>query len=272
VRHYGEPVERYLSILGCDRLPPTLENLRRLVRAQIVAVPFENISKLSLRAARSATKIPTLDEHLDGIERHRFGGTCYANNSYLAWLLQQLGYEVTIHGAAMSRPDVHMVSIVRLEGRHYLVDCGYSAPFFEPMPLDLDRELEIFWGRARYVLHPRDADGRSRMDLYRDEELIHGYTVDPTPRKLEHFETEISESYSERATFMKVAVVERFFDDRSVRYHNFTVTESRRESSRVITLPNRDALASAIASGTGMTLAVVRKALEGLPLDGDIYT
>jgi hypothetical protein len=110
------------------------------------------------------------------------------------------------------------------------------------------------------------------MGLYRDGELIHGYTVDPRPREIEHFEAEIRESYSESATFMKVAVVERFFEDRSMRYHNFTVTESRPDSSRSITLPNREALATAIASGTGMALEVVQSALAGLPLDGDIYT
>jgi hypothetical protein len=124
-----------------------------------------------------ALTIPNLDEHLDGIERHHFGGTCYANNHYLAWLLQRLGFEVTRHGAAMSPPDVHLVS-----------------------------------------------------------------------------------------------VVERFFDDRSVRYHNLTVTESRPDSSRSITLPSRNALASAIASGIGMALEMVRPALDGLLLDGDIYT
>jgi arylamine N-acetyltransferase len=259
---------RYLSILGVERAAPSLDLLSRLVRAQIVAVPFENISKLS----RDATTIPTLEEHLDGIERHHFGGTCYANNHYLAWLLQRLGFEVTLHGAAMSRPDVHLVSVVRLDSRDYLVDVGYAAPFFEPMPLDADGALEIRWGRSRYVLRPRDLDGRSRMDLYRDGELIHGYTVDPRPREAEHFEAEIRESYSESATFMKVAVVERFFEDRSMRYHNFKVTESRPDSSRSITLPNREALATAIASGTGMALEVVQSTLAGLPLDGDIYT
>jgi arylamine N-acetyltransferase len=99
VHHEESREKQYLSILGCDRQPPSLEYLRRLVRAQITSVPFENISKLFLRRTSGATTIPTLEEHLDGIERHRFGGTCYANNFYLAWLLRRLGFEVTTHGA-----------------------------------------------------------------------------------------------------------------------------------------------------------------------------
>ena len=67
--------ERYLSILEIEPEPPSLDHLSRLVRAQITRVPFENISKLYLRKTQGATYIPTLEEHLDGIERYSFGGT-----------------------------------------------------------------------------------------------------------------------------------------------------------------------------------------------------
>jgi arylamine N-acetyltransferase len=63
----------------------------------------------------------------------------------------------------MSAPDVHMVNIVTLDGRPYLADVGYAAPFLAPLPLDLAQDQEIAWGRERYVLKPRDAAGRSLL-------------------------------------------------------------------------------------------------------------
>jgi arylamine N-acetyltransferase len=234
----SDTFERYLSLLEVESVSPSLDHLKRLVRAQITRVPFENISKLYFKKTQGAAFIPTLEEHLDGIKRYNFGGTCYANNPYFSELLRHLGYDVTICGADMTRPDVHVVSVVRLEGREYLVDVGYGAPFFEPMARDLDQELEIVFGKNRYVLHPQDGQGRSRMDHFRDGELIHGYVVTPTPRGVDHFAEVIRHSYSNEATFMNVVVVERFFPERSVRFHNLTLTESGHRAP--LRIPRRD--------------------------------
>ncbi len=267
-----ETFERYLSILGVEAERPSLDHLTRLVRAQVIRVPFENISKLWLKKTRGATYIPSLDEHLDGIERHNLGGTCYANNPYFALLLRRLGYDVTICGADMSKPDVHVVSLVRLDGREYLVDVGYGAPFLEPMPRDLDHTTEIAFGRNRYALHPRDGNGRSRMDHLRDDAMIHGYVVNPESREIDHFDEIICHSYSDEATFMNVVVIERFFPDRSLRIHNFTLTESTPGGATTTQLGDREELVEAIAHHGGFPAGIVREAIEGLALDADIYS
>ena len=66
-------------------------------------------------------------------------------------------YEARLCGADMSRPDVHAVIMVCLEGREHLVDAGYGAPFFSPLPLDLGRDQVVAWGHESYVLKPREA-------------------------------------------------------------------------------------------------------------------
>jgi len=268
----SDAYERYLSILGVEPETPSFDHLCRLVRAQLTRVPFENISKLYLRKTQGASYIPTLEQHLDGVERHNFGGTCYANNPYFAELLRHLGYEVAMCGADMSKPDVHVVSVVRLEGREFLVDVGYGAPFYEPMPRDLDHSHEIVFGRNRFVLHPKDELGRSRMDHFLDGELIHGYEVNPVPREIDHFEEIIRDSYSDAATFMKVVVVERFFRDRSVRFHNFTLTESTPDGATTTQLADRDQLVEAIEHDCGFPGDLVREAIADIALEGDIYT
>jgi len=267
-----ETFERYLSILGVEREKPSLDNLHRLVRAQLIRVPFENISKLYLKKTREASYIPSLEEHLDGIERFGFGGTCYANNPYFAHLLRHLGYEVAMCGADMSNPDVHVVSNIRLERREYLVDVGYGAPFFEPMARDLDHQHEITFGRNRYALHPQDETGQSRMDHLRDGELIHGYVVKPIPREIDHFTEVIRHSYSNQATFMNVVVVERFFSDRSIRFHNFTLTESTPASSTTTQLSDRIELVEAIEHHCGFPADIIREAIDGIALEAHIYS
>jgi len=264
--------ERYLSILGFEQEDPSLDHLRRLVSAQLIRVPFENISKLYLKKTQNASYIPSLVKHLDGIERFSLGGTCYANNPYFAELLRHCGYEVDLCGADMTRPDVHVVSIVRIEGREYLVDVGYGAPFFEPMALDLDESLEIVFGGSRYVLHPRDARGGSRMDHLRDGELIHGYVAKPEPREIDHFDEVIRESYTEAATFMNVVVVERFFSGHSVRIHNFTLTESTPDNATTTQLADKEELVEAIEHHCGFPGEIVREAIANITLEADIYS
>ncbi|MCP4900658.1 MAG: arylamine N-acetyltransferase [bacterium] len=264
--------DRYLALLGMEPAPPSLDNLNRLVSAQLMRVPFENISKL-LRKRRGGTwTVPSMGEYLDGIEKNNFGGTCYVNNPNFCQLLKHLGYEVDLCGAEMSKPDVHVVSIVYLSGLEYLVDVGYGAPFYESMPRDLDRDLEIRWGRSRYVLQPQDDHGRSRMDHYHDDRLIHGYTVYPTARALDYFEDVVHDSYSDSATFMNTLVVERFYTAHSVRIHNLSLVESPHDRTSPNQTICRDSLADTVHREVGMPVDLVHEAIEGLTLEADIYS
>ena len=264
-------LNRYLALLDVEAEPPSLAHLSRLVTTQLKRVPFENVSKLFLKKTEGADFIPSLEAHVDGIQRHHFGGTCYANNPHFRELLRYLGYDADLCGAEMSRPDVHVVIIVRLEDSEYLVDVGYGAPFYEPLPRDLDHPLEIPWGTTRYVLHAKDHHGRSRMEQWRDGELVHGYRVDPTPRDINHFEGIIRESYAESAAFMNSLVIERFFEGRSLRFHNFARTESTRDRTTVARIENLDQLAANVEARAGIRAEIVRLALEDLPLKGEIY-
>ena len=263
---------RYLSILGIEAASPSPEHLRRLVRAQLIRVPFENISKLYLKRTRGAAFAPALEEHLDGIEHHHFGGTCYANNPHFFSLLRHLGYDARLCGADMSNPDAHIVSMVELAGREYLVDVGYASPFFEPLPRDLERPHEVLFGVFRYVLEPQDAEGRSRLRLFRSGREIHGYLAKPEPREIDDFAEGIRSSYRSAATFMNTVVVERFFPDRSLRIHNLTMTESTPGGARTTTLADREELATVVEQSCGISADIVRLAIDGVDLDGDIYT
>jgi arylamine N-acetyltransferase len=264
---------RYLTTLGLEREEPSIGYLHRVVTAQLTRAPFENISKLYFNRTRGETTIPTLDRYLDGIERFNFGGTCYANNYYIFRLLDHLGFDIRLCGADMNNPDVHIVSMVRLDEREHLVDVGYAAPFFEPLPRGFDRDHVIDFGRCRYVLRPIDNLGRSRLDLYRDGELTHGYLAKPEPRSIDDFDQVIRGSYRPEANFMNALVIERFSPGGSVRFHNLSVSETSFEDGTTTTeLADLDDLIGAIEDRCGIPSNVTRRAVEGVDLSADIYS
>jgi arylamine N-acetyltransferase len=237
-------LDQYLRILGVKNNKPTLGALNEIVTAHITNVPFENISKIYYRKHLGLNSIPELKTYLDGIERNHFGGTCFSNNYYFYLLLANLGYTVTLCGADMKNPDAHMVSMVKIEGREFLLDVGYAAPFLSPIPRDLDLDYSIILGRDRYVLKPQDNHGFTRLELYRDGILKHGYVAKPDPKTLDHFA--VANSYREDATFMNTLLLARFFPDRSIVINNFTVIESQGALSRSYALKDRDILIQAV--------------------------
>lgn len=251
-------VAAYLSVLGVGPASPSGAALGELVRAHLTRVPFENISKLHYRERIGLTEIPPVDLFLEGIERWHFGGTCYANNYHFCRLLQALGYEAALCGAAMSSgADVHAAITVAIEGRAWLVDGGYAAPFLRPMPRDSREDVEVKLGRDRYVLRPQDELGRSRVDMYRDGTLRHGYLLNPSPRPVEHFRDVILSSFRPSATFMNAVLLVRFTDSRSVTIDNLSLIRSSDDEVVNEIFSDRDRLVEGIEREFGIPSAIV---------------
>lgn len=258
-------IDRYLRLLEVTHREPTLQSLKQIVSAHVTRVPFENVSKLHYRRKLGLATIPELRVFLDGIERYHFGGTCYSCNYHLFLLLSALGFDVKLCGADMRTPNVHMVSIVRLEGREYLVDVGYGAPFLEPLPRDLPEEYVITLGREKYVLAPQDPGGRSRMQVYRDGEPLHGYWAKPAPQSIEDFSAVIANSFRPEATFMNAIMLARFQPGRSVLIHNHSLTVSMAGRAEVTQLESTEAVVAAIERNFGIPARVTRPAIATLP-------
>jgi arylamine N-acetyltransferase len=183
-----------------------------------------------------------------------------------------LGYRATLSGADMSNPDVHLVSMVELEKREYLVDVGYAAPFVTPLPRDLTTDHVITLGRDRYVLRPQDAEGRSRMDLYRDGTLKHGYVATPQPRRIGEFEQVIAESFDDESTFMNALLLARFCPDASLVIHNTAVIEFHDGDSATRTDVNRDQLPAVILEHFGIPPEITSAAVTQLGPFGDPWS
>jgi arylamine N-acetyltransferase len=256
-------VQRYLGLLGVAPRRPGREALRELVASHLMRVPFENVSKLH-RKRRGFLGVPDARIFLDGMEQYHFGGTCYTNNFHFYTLLASLGYEVKLCAADMANPDVHMVIMVSVAGREYLVDAGYGAPFLAPLPRDLREDYVVALGRDRYVLRPQDGSGCSRLELYRGGALKHGYVAKPAARKIEDFADVIADSFRPTATFFNAVLLTRFFPESSVVIHNLELIESHGTESKVTRLKDRQNLAAAIEEYFRIPRPIVDEALTGL--------
>jgi arylamine N-acetyltransferase len=234
-----------------------------------MGAPFENVSKLYAVRRLGLRELPPLERYLDEMERFGFGGTCYPNNIHFWSLLRHLGFDATLCGADMrSVPDVHVVIFARTERREYLIDVGYGAPFFEPLPRDSSADHVVCFGRERYVLRPRDGRGRSGVDHYRDGELIHGYLAKPTPREPSHFTEIVRASYADTAMFMNALRLIRFLDGRSVSITNGSFIERTVDEVHRVRLPSMEAVVEAVEREFGMPRDIVRQATEGMELAG----
>jgi arylamine N-acetyltransferase len=261
--------KKYLALLGLEISNPTLEFLTKIVKAHITKIPFENISKLLLKK-RGLNYIPNLSEYLEGVERYRFGGTCYANNYYLFLLLKNLGFDVKLCGADMHNPDVHLISIVTTNNKDFIVDCGYAAPFFAPLPRDLNEDYIFNFGEEKYIIKQKDDNGNTKVELYIDGKLQHWYTAKPQSRKIEEFKKVIEDSYADDATFMNAIRITRFTEIGSLVLKNLFLTETVDNKSSTTRIKRID-LPSIVKQKFGIPAEVVAEATSHLKELKDIY-
>jgi arylamine N-acetyltransferase len=149
---------RYLALIGVEQEAPGLDGLRRLVRAHVQKVPFENSASLLRRHAAGEGPVPQLDTEtlLGSWEAGRAGGVCFEHTEMFGRLLVELRYSVTPIAGEISFPGSHQALLVELGGARWLVDVGNGAPFFEPFPLDRPFEIERFGLGYRFDVDPDD--------------------------------------------------------------------------------------------------------------------
>ncbi|MFW2332244.1 arylamine N-acetyltransferase family protein [Ilumatobacter sp.] len=129
-------VDEYLEWIGFGGTPTTdLETLAQLQRLHMTAVPFENLS-----ITQGIHLTTDAEASVDKIVRAGRGGWCFELNGAFAWLLEHLGFRVTLLGAAVlldgpSEVIEHLTLEVTVD-RPYLVDVGFGESFIRPLALN----------------------------------------------------------------------------------------------------------------------------------------
>jgi arylamine N-acetyltransferase len=142
----------------------------------------------------------------------------------------------------MKNPDVHLISIVIIDGGEYIVDGGYAAPFLEPLPRELTEDYIINHGNEEYRVKSMDEKGRTKVEQYYNGELRHWYIAKPQPRKIEEFRKVIEDSYKDDAIFMNSIRISRFSNNGSLVLRNLLLTETVGLKSSTIEISRKDIL------------------------------
>lgn len=117
---------------------PTLDTLRRIHRAHLMAIPFEN---LNIHIPRPI--ILDEDALFEKMVVQGRGGFCFEQNGFFHAVLKQLGFDVVrleanVHneGNDFGVPMNHMCLLVTIDGIRYLADVGFGTSFIEPLETD----------------------------------------------------------------------------------------------------------------------------------------
>ena len=253
---------KYLKLLGIRRSDPTLNYLTELISYHLRKVPFENISKIFYYKTLQLRNIPDFELYLNGIEKHNFGGTCYSNNYYFNELLNHLGFDVILCGADMSSPDVHITNIVTIDNRKYLVDVGYGAPFFKPIPMDIEKVYSIVHGYDKYSYFPINNNGVFELKQFRGNNIKHGYRVKPLKRNIHEFKKVIEDSFAPSATFLNRITIIKFDHASSVSVRNYSLVKINDKDVEKMVLVNRDEIINAIAVNFNLRKDIVEESVN----------
>lgn len=136
--------DAYLSRLGLEAEPPSVEALHRLHRAHVERVPYESLWAClgewwDIDPLASATRIA----------KQGRGGYCFHLNGALSELLRELGYHVTRHVGGVHGPadatDAEMTNHLVLlvhdlptednPGGTWYLDAGLGDALHDPLPL-----------------------------------------------------------------------------------------------------------------------------------------
>lgn len=147
----------YLDRIGLTSVPMTEQGLRELQRAQLRAIPFEDIDPYL--GTVPATDLPSIFAKTVTARR---GGYCFELNGLLGAALQALGFDVrrslgrVRKGAAGGGARTHLTLQVRLGGHRWLVDAGFGGPC-PLVPLQIDTLDEQAAPNGVYRLRPDQA-------------------------------------------------------------------------------------------------------------------
>ena len=169
--------------------PRDLSLLSSLQTRQLCTIPFESLS-LHYSPTRQISLSPrALFAKMVTNPAGRRGGYCMENNALFGCVLRGLGYEVLSVGGRVSHETTgrrdggwdgwnHMLNLVRVEGRRYLVDVGFGGDGpCRPILLERRGEGGIVYGglapqemRLEWKSLPKHTDPEQRVWVYSHRE------------------------------------------------------------------------------------------------------
>jgi len=177
-------IQAYLARIQYFKpLKPDVQTLQGLHLAHMQSVPFENLD-IGLKRPILLTEKALWEK----IITQKRGGFCYELNGLFAWLLKQIGFEVTYLNARVYDRQGnlgidfdHLALLVKPpnDSARWLADVGFGDSFNEP--LNFDEGSEQAQGLRAYQLE-RTTDGYATWQKNYDGSWERQYFFDLQPR------------------------------------------------------------------------------------------
>jgi N-hydroxyarylamine O-acetyltransferase len=217
---------------------PSAETLRALHRAHLFSVPFEN---LDIHLGRKI--LCDEDRFLHKIIDERRGGLCYELNGAFAALLRELGFQVTLLAAGVTRADGsdgpefdHLTLRVELE-EPWLADVGFGDSFLEPLRLQPDLDQAQI-GRIYRLTQVQEVVG---MEVWTRDRWKRQYAFTLQPRQLAEFAPMCHyQQTSPDSHFTQNRICSRATPDGRVTLTNGKLIETRNESRQERTITEEE--------------------------------
>jgi len=208
----------YLSRIRFEGKPIlSAESLHALQLAHMRTVPFENLDISLGRAIKL-----DIESLWDKIIVRKRGGFCYELNGMFAWLLKEIGFEVTYLNARVynEKKDAfgidfdHLALLVGIPNDpiRWLADVGFGDSFTQPLRMDTSSWQEQ--GLRSFRVEPF-GDGYQVWGQELDGKTSREYCFDLTARSFP-FEYEAACIYhqtSPNSTFTKNRIISRATED-----------------------------------------------------------
>jgi len=229
-------IDEYLDRIGFrGAVRADLETLRRLHRAHVGHVPFENVDvQLGLTIRLE------LDHLADKLVRRRRGGYCFEQNTFFMAVLRELGFEVRPYearvrlGSSEIRPRTHMLLGVDYNGSEYLADVGFGGDgLLEPILQDGSPSVQ----GSRETYRVTEETGERVLQLRRGKEWLDLYAFVPQERPPVDFEmANHFTSTHPRSSFVQNLTVQlsRWDQRRILRNRTYVVRRGGTEEERLL--------------------------------------
>ena len=224
-------------------IKPDVQTLQGIQFAHMLNVPFENLD-IGLKRPIDLTEEALWNK----IVIQKRGGFCYELNGLLAWLLKQIGFEVTYLNARVynreGKPGIdfdHLALLVKVpdQSGRWLVDAGFGDSFNEP--LNFEEPGEQVQGLRSYRLE-QTSDGYITWQRNYDGSWERQYFFDLQPRNfpVDYESACLYHQTSPHSSFTRGSIISRATPDGRVSLEDgrLILTKDGRRSEK--TVENKD--------------------------------
>jgi len=251
-------IPAYLTRLNyTNSVKPDAETLHGLHLAHLLTIPFENLD-IGLKRPIQLS----VEALWDKIILRKRGGFCYELNSLFAWLLKQIGFDVTFLNARVFNREGnlgidfdHLALLVRIpqDPARWLADVGFGDSFSKTLSFDVPndqvqglRSYRLEQTTEGYIIWQKNYDGIWERQYFFD--------LQPRNFPADYESACLYHQTSPKSSFTRASIISRATPDGRVSLEDgrLIITTNGQREERLV--PNQEAYQALLKEHFGVVL------------------